>query len=51
MAVRESVKEWVDELGQKILTLRERRSRWWAIIGYLLLGIMMFLLFTYWSFP
>ena len=51
MAVRESVKEWVDELGQKILALRERRSRWWAIIGYLLLGILMFLLFTYWSFP
>ncbi len=51
MAVKESMKEWGAKLGQKILDLRERRSRWWAIIGYLLLGISLFLLFTYWSFP
>jgi type II secretion system protein N len=51
MAVRESVKEWGAKLGQKILSLRERKSRWWVIIGYLLLGISLFSLFTYWCFP
>lgn len=51
MVVRESIKEWGAKLSQKILGLRERKSRRWAIIGYLLLGISSFLLFTYWSFP
>ncbi|UCD85943.1 MAG: type II secretion system protein GspN [Deltaproteobacteria bacterium] len=51
MAIKDNFKEWAEELVQKVLTLREKRSRWWTIIGYSLIGILLFLFFTYLSFP